>query len=191
MLRIESTGNMAACFEKQEKFKEAKDACTAVIAMQPNNLKALLRAARAATHQYIYNEASVCLQAANEYYPKNAEVQREIRALKKKVEEYRIAKKKQYNGMLLSKSTSKDESVKHSPGAISTQDRPRVVRNFVQPAVCDSVTATKRKAFGHYFSIRDMLSLVVLLVPTILLVAFCRIGLNPMLVYFASDNDKF
>ena len=183
VLRIQITGNVATCFEKQGKYKEAKDACTAVISMQPDNLKALLRAARAATHQDMYDEASLCLQVANEYYPKNTEVQREVRNLKHKVEKYKIARKNQFGGVLLGKSgteistktSTKAEivagSLKESRTGISTQEP---LKHDLHKE-CNPVIAN---VFWNIFSRRGMLSVVVLLLPTILMLVYSNTHLK-------------
>jgi len=93
-LRAQCVGNIAHCLEKQEKLVEAKEACVAALALEPTNLKILLRAARISMTQGELKEAKACLAAAKQHHGDEPAIFKEMHAYKIKLEEQRQKEKK-------------------------------------------------------------------------------------------------
>lgn len=169
-LRIDCAGNMSACFEKQEKWKEAKEACVAVLTMEPNNLKALLRASRVSQAQDIYDEAKMCLITAKEYFPGNADVKREMQKFKKRVEAYKLARKKQFGGKLAPASTRGNAGENNEPKGEMPKDKgqPKVTAKMKEETQKEKEEPeVKQEEEARRSVLSQILSLIVLLAPSI------------------------
>ena len=65
---IKCVNNSATTLEKLGRLKEAKEQCVTALQLEPDNLKALLRAARIATLQGIFEEADLAIKRAAEVH---------------------------------------------------------------------------------------------------------------------------
>jgi tetratricopeptide (TPR) repeat protein len=80
--RAACCNNVALIYEKQGKLKESKEACVAALTLDPNNVKALVRAGRVSLMRGEHDSAALALKTALELEPANAaalQVQRELR----------------------------------------------------------------------------------------------------------------
>lgn len=105
-IRLICTNNIAAVLEKQGMLKESKEACVEVLQADPRNVKALVRAARIATQQGLFEEATLALKVALESSPDDASVREEVARFKKVRKEYEEKSKKAFGGMLAKTSAS-------------------------------------------------------------------------------------
>jgi len=87
--RLACLTNLSACLIFLEQYGKAKEACVAVLEVDPGNKKALLRAARAATALCEYEEAQACLSRLLEIDPDNAAAQQELRRFRETVKKSR------------------------------------------------------------------------------------------------------
>jgi tetratricopeptide (TPR) repeat protein len=70
--RTDCMNNLAAVFLSTREYYKARDVCIKVLEAEPNNVKALLRAARAALGAHEPKDASLCLDALQQLDPDNA-----------------------------------------------------------------------------------------------------------------------
>ena len=59
---ISCMNNLSACHISMKEYAKAKDVCVRVLELEPDNLKALLRGAKAALALHEYDECSLCLE---------------------------------------------------------------------------------------------------------------------------------
>ena len=59
---ISCMNNLSACHISLKEYAKAKDVCVRVLELEPDNLKALLRGAKAALALHEYDECSLCLE---------------------------------------------------------------------------------------------------------------------------------
>jgi len=177
-LKTQCLGNIAACFEKQDKLKEAKDACVAVLVSDPNNLKSLLRAARVAGRQGEFVEAKACLKTASQVDGDNPAVKKEIKNLQKIMDDHKNKEKQAYGGFLSPVSPTTEK--KASPKSKQTME----AENSPEPVAPEETTQSQshaetppRKKQSSASLVTRLSHLVVLLGP--LLVAFVIMLLLP------------
>ena len=84
-LRLALLTNLASSRLGAKEYLKAKDACIAVLEVDPGNRKALLRAARAALGLHEHDEARLCLQRLLEQEPANVAALQEMHRLKEAV----------------------------------------------------------------------------------------------------------
>lgn len=113
---LQCMNNLGATYLCTNDFVKAKETCTRVLEMQPDNIKALIRAAKATLGLDEYEECEACLNRLNEIDPGNAEAQKERIKLKK-------AKKEYYD-------SSKKMALKMSKKLFETDDRNTVVKTI-------------------------------------------------------------
>jgi len=123
-LRAQCAGNAAACFEKLKKWKEAGDACVAALALDPQNLKYLLRAANVSTMRGNFEEAKACLHTAKLVYPDNPSVSVAVRKFKSHVSAYKEKEKEAYGGFLHQSGASSSSSSSSFAQAAGTTTTP-------------------------------------------------------------------
>lgn len=85
--------NLAACYINQKEFLKAKEICTRVLELSPNNIKALLRASKAALALDLYEECELCLNAVLGIEPTNVAAAKEKERLKLAVKHYKRQEK--------------------------------------------------------------------------------------------------
>jgi len=71
-------------------FSKAKEICIRVLEMDPNNIKALLRAARTSLALHDYEECDLCLQTVLKLEPNSEQALNEIKKLKIAKHNYKI-----------------------------------------------------------------------------------------------------
>ena len=59
---ISCLNNLSACHLSMKEYAKAKDLCVRVLEVEPDNLKALVRGAKAALALHEYDECSLCLE---------------------------------------------------------------------------------------------------------------------------------
>eukprot|EP00546_Thalassionema_frauenfeldii_P006880 CAMPEP_0178919252 /NCGR_PEP_ID=MMETSP0786-20121207/14328_1 /TAXON_ID=186022 /ORGANISM="Thalassionema frauenfeldii, Strain CCMP 1798" /LENGTH=353 /DNA_ID=CAMNT_0020593151 /DNA_START=53 /DNA_END=1111 /DNA_ORIENTATION=+ len=111
-LLIECLNNIAAVYLRAKEYGKAKEAATRVIVIDPNNLKALLRAARAAIYDPAgtYEESKAAIAAAEIVDPKNRDLLNLKLELQKKIKDY-----KKRNRQMLSKMSKGIKNVNQKP----------------------------------------------------------------------------
>jgi len=109
--RLACLTNLSACLLFLEQYGKAKEACVAVLEVDPGNKKALLRAARAATALCEYEEARACLSRLLEIDPDNAAAQQELRRFRETVKLSRFKEQAFSKKMMCSADKDKDEIV--------------------------------------------------------------------------------
>ena len=85
--------NLAACYISQKEFMKAKEICTRVLELSPNNVKALLRAAKASLALDLYEECELCLNAVQSVEPDNAAALKEKERLGIAIKQYKRQEK--------------------------------------------------------------------------------------------------
>jgi tetratricopeptide (TPR) repeat protein len=63
---VSCLNNMAACHLSMKEYAKAKELCIRVLELQPENVKSLLRAAKASLALHEYEESAVCLKLVSE-----------------------------------------------------------------------------------------------------------------------------
>ena len=89
-LYIACLNNLAACHLSTAQFSKAKEICIRVLEMDPNNIKALLRAARTALALHDYEECDLCLQTVLKLEPNNEQALNEMKKLKIAKHNYKV-----------------------------------------------------------------------------------------------------
>ena len=90
-LYVACLNNLAACHLSAAQFSKAKEICIRVLELEPNNIKALLRAARTSLALHDYEECDLCLQLVLKLEPNNQQALIEIKKLKKAKYDYKIS----------------------------------------------------------------------------------------------------
>ncbi|GBG31810.1 Peptidyl-prolyl cis-trans isomerase FKBP42 [Hondaea fermentalgiana] len=121
-LRAQCAGNAAACFERQEKWKEASDACVAALSLDPHNLKFLLRAANISMMNGNFEEAKACLGAAKDFHPDSPALARAVRKFKDHVNKHKAKQKATFGGFF--NKTSADVRTAESQSVPSGTSKP-------------------------------------------------------------------
>jgi hypothetical protein len=145
-LLLDALNNIVAVYLKQKQYHKAKLASVEVLQVDPHNLKALLRAAKAAMLDpaSTLEEAKAAIVAAeSEITYKNPEEEKQLHKLKallkKKQQEYKDASKSMFGNKLKSSSTislSKDEQVASQEVSLDKQ-------------VSDTGTASKKPTINE------------------------------------------
>jgi hypothetical protein len=145
-LLLDALNNIVAVYLKQKQYHKAKLASVEVLQVDPHNLKALLRAAKAAMLDpaSTLEEAKAAIVAAeSEITYKNPEEEKKLHKLKallkKKQQEYKDASKSMFGNKLKSSSTislSKDEQVASQEVSLDKQ-------------VSDTGTASKKPTINE------------------------------------------
>ena len=89
-LYVACLNNLAACHLSTAQFSKAKEICIQVLEMEPENIKALLRAARTSLALHDYDECDLCLQTVLKLEPNNEQAAIEFKKLKKAKHDYKI-----------------------------------------------------------------------------------------------------
>jgi len=150
-VRIQLLNNIGAVQEKLEKYKEALDVTTEILAAEPDHLKGLLRAARVCTKRGEFKEASLALARASEYHPGNAAVRRHIKEFKEKKKEYEEKKKSMYGGFISQKLDKKNDSVRSAQlKASSTPESPSKVSENEEKTVRNKAPGSEKTSSAAY-----------------------------------------
>lgn len=83
--RIACLNNLSSCYLLTQQYVKAKEACISVLEVDPANIKALLRAARAAMALCDYTESQACLKRLLEIDPTSVAALQEARKLKETI----------------------------------------------------------------------------------------------------------
>lgn len=98
---VDCLNNMAAVYLKAKEFGKAKDAATKVILRDPDNVKALLRAARAALYDPAgtFEECAAAIAAAEQVDPSNSDLRKLKSEHRRKTREYKEKSKAMFSKM--------------------------------------------------------------------------------------------
>jgi len=165
-LRGQLAGNLSACFEHQEKWKEAKDACVAALTVNPTHLKILLRAARISMMQGDFQEAAACLASAHRAHPENTTVKRESAKLRDKISAYKEKEKKNFGGFFVSEES---KSLKNEDSESLDIEESKSLKNE-EPKSLDN-EESKTEQIGDFVKVQKrtrLKNILVLIAPTII-----------------------
>ena len=90
---ITCLNNLSACYISQKEYLKAKDVCTQIIELSPNNIKALLRAAKSSLALDLYEECELCLDTVLSIEPTNEAAKKEKVKLRSVVKQYKLKEK--------------------------------------------------------------------------------------------------
>ena len=90
---ITCLNNLSACYISQKEYVKAKDVCTQIIELSPNNIKALLRAAKSSLALDLYDECELCLDTVLSIEPANDTAKKEKMRLRNVVKQYKQKEK--------------------------------------------------------------------------------------------------
>ena len=100
---LHCVNNSATALEKLGEFKDAKEQCDA-LQLDPDNLKALLRASRISIAQGEFDEAELAIECARKVHGENRTADRQIRRVSKQLKDakraYRDSTSAAYRGAL-------------------------------------------------------------------------------------------
>jgi len=185
-LRVACTSNIAACFERQGKWKEAKETCVVALGMDPRNTKVLLRAARVATQQGEFKEAKACLKRAREVNGDPAIIAKHAADLKKKIQAYNATQRARFGGFLdqdasKTKSEGSQDTIKLDKvvkGSTSALNEVKESATDLRAPLLDTKQAPQRSVKRPVPWTEVVFRLLVLLAPTI--AAFIMFSQVPM-----------
>ncbi len=87
---ISCLNNLAQCYINISEFYKAKEVCTKLLSLDSNNIKGLLRAAKASLALHDYEECELCLKIVQNIDASNPAMVNEMQKLKKAKKEYKI-----------------------------------------------------------------------------------------------------
>jgi tetratricopeptide (TPR) repeat protein len=100
--------NLSACHISNQEYLKAKEVCIKVLTMDPNNIKALLRAARASLGLSSFEESQKCLETVLQIEPDNKLALQEKNKLLKAQRDYKQQQKEM--GRNIAKKIAKDNA---------------------------------------------------------------------------------
>lgn len=121
---IDCLNNTAAVLLKAKEFGKAKDAATQVILRDPDNVKALLRAARAALYDPAgtFQESAAAIAAAEQVDPNNADLRKLKIEHRRKLKEYKEKQKVMFSKMSTAISGGKAEKANGKEEVVDVGD---------------------------------------------------------------------
>ena len=121
---IDCLNNAAAVYLKAKEFGKAKDAATKVILRDPDNVKALLRAARAALYDPAgtFQESAAAIAAAEQVDPSNVDLRKLKIEHRRKLKEYKAKEKDMFSKMSSAISGGKAEKAHSKQEEVDVTD---------------------------------------------------------------------
>jgi FK506-binding protein 8 len=98
-LIIDMLNNTAMVHLQMQEYKKAKESCISVLEIDPDNVKALYRAGKAAIYTADYDEAEAALQKAMALAPNDPKIVSEYRERKKRERAYNENSKQMFKSM--------------------------------------------------------------------------------------------
>jgi len=126
-LLVDCFNNIAAAHLRDQDYGKAKDAAAEAIILDPNNIKALCRAAKAAMSVGEFEESNMALEAAIELDKGNMDVQKLKAEYDRKMKLYRKKEREMYAKMMNSDVVKKSDADK-SP-SLSSGSKARLENN--------------------------------------------------------------
>jgi tetratricopeptide (TPR) repeat protein len=114
-LKVTCHLNMAACYLKMEKEKEAIQECSSALKIEPNNVKALFRRGRAYMEEKEWEKAEEDFNKSLEMDKDNIEIKNELVRLAKKKQEQDKKDKSIFGGLFKRGHLYEDKSVANLP----------------------------------------------------------------------------
>lgn len=90
---ISCLNNLAQCHINNSEYYKAKEVCTKLLSLDTNNIKGLLRAAKASLALHDYEECELCLKIVQNIDASNPSMINEMLKLKKAKKEYKVNSK--------------------------------------------------------------------------------------------------
>mmetsp|Transcript_50241 Transcript_50241/g.98493 ORF Transcript_50241/g.98493 Transcript_50241/m.98493 type:complete len:419 (-) Transcript_50241:161-1417(-) len=111
--RLDCGNNVVVCLMKQEKFKEAKEACIVVLQFDTSNLRALQRASELCIKNGDHEEADVVLKKGLKLYPEDKLLQRQSKMFEDRKKRIKMKERQMYKQMF--KPSSSPKAVNSTP----------------------------------------------------------------------------
>lgn len=166
---VDSLNNISAVYLREKEYRKAMDAATKAIELDPYNMKALCRVAKAAMMVGEFDECKLALETAEEIVDniisetttiafQRADILRLKRELTKKKREQKKLEKEIYSQMLSGKRIGKSMKKKiQNPNHVVNKKS-----SIHQEEVCESIRSNKRQSF-----FTKLITHMYLLVPVI------------------------